>query len=211
MGVTVTPGMEELAVSWTAVADADGYRLQWKSGSESYDPVTRATRLTGGSSTSHTIVGLAAGTAYTVRVVATRTGAADGAPSAEVIGTPLPAALGQPCPGVLVWADPPERLDSVTTTELLIEWPNGVDGGVDWIGPYYAAEPHPEYRGSSTLHVLEVNLAGWSVETTSAATRHTLVIEWPPFLESGLRFWSREANCAFPVLACSDASCVLRP
>ena len=86
-GVSVIAGNAQLAVSWTAVDNATGYTVQWKSGGESYDANRQAT-VTPGSTTSHTIAGLANGTEYTVRVTATRTGAADGPPSAEVTGTP---------------------------------------------------------------------------------------------------------------------------
>lgn len=82
-GVTVTPGVEQLAVQWTEVMGATGYRVQWKSGSESYDTTRQAT-ATG---TSHTITGLTAGTSYTVRVAATNS-AGVGLASAEETGEP---------------------------------------------------------------------------------------------------------------------------
>ena len=87
MGVTVAPGNANLVVKWTAVDNATGYRVQWKSGSQDYDPTRQAT-VTSGSTTSYTIGGLANGTAYTVQVIATRTGANDGPPSAQATGTP---------------------------------------------------------------------------------------------------------------------------
>ena len=85
-GLTVTPGAAHLAVSWTAVSDAGGYVVQWKSGTEDYSGTERRAVLTSGTTTSNTIAGLAGGTTYTVRVYATRAGAADGAPSAEATG-----------------------------------------------------------------------------------------------------------------------------
>ena len=84
-GVTVTPGVGRLAVSWTAATNADGYKVQWKSGMQAYAAVRQATV---GSGTTHTITGLTAGTEYTVRVIATRTNAADGPASTEETGTP---------------------------------------------------------------------------------------------------------------------------
>ncbi len=88
-GVTVTPGVGSLAVSWTAVSGATGYKVQWKSGAENYD----SSRLASvGAVTSHTIPSLTAGTQYTVRVIATKTNANDGTPSAEKTGTPKAAA-----------------------------------------------------------------------------------------------------------------------
>ena len=87
-GVTVTSGNARLVVSWAAVANATGYKVQWKSGTESYNTTTRQATITSGSTTSHTIPGLTNGTEYTVQVTATRTGASDGPPSAGVMGTP---------------------------------------------------------------------------------------------------------------------------
>ena len=97
-GVAVAAGNAQLVVSWTAVDNATGYTVQWKSGGENYDANRQAT-VTSGSTTSHTIPNLANGTAYTVRVIATRTGANDGPPSAEVTSTPVAAntpATGKP-------------------------------------------------------------------------------------------------------------------
>ena len=86
-GVTVTSGNAGLVVNWAAVANATGYKVQWKSGTESYDTTRQAT-ITSGSTTSHTITGLTNDTEYTVQVTATRTGANDGPSSADVMGTP---------------------------------------------------------------------------------------------------------------------------
>ena len=94
-GLTVTPGNAQLAVNWTAVDNATGYKVQWKSGSQGYNTGNRQSTVTSGSTTSHTITGLANGTEYTVQVSATRTGANDGPASAEKTGTPaVPTAPG---------------------------------------------------------------------------------------------------------------------
>ena len=87
-GVTVDAGDAQLVVNWTAVDNATGYTVQWKSGNQGYNTEDRQATVTPGSTTSHTIEGLANGTVYTVRVIATRTDANDGPPSAEVTGTP---------------------------------------------------------------------------------------------------------------------------
>ena len=84
-GVTVTPGMESLIVSWNPVAGASGYKVQWRSGEQDYDPGSRQATTTG---TSYTIPGLTPGTEYTVRVIATKANAPDGEPSEEVTGVP---------------------------------------------------------------------------------------------------------------------------
>ena len=90
-GVSVAPGDARLLVSWTAVANATGYRVQWKSGGRGYNTGDRQATVASGSTTSHPIEGLANGTQYTVRVSATRTDANDGPPSTEVMGTPAAA------------------------------------------------------------------------------------------------------------------------
>ena len=83
----------ELAISWTAPesdggSEVTGYRVQWKSGTEAWDGSQTSTRqalLSDPAATSHTIGGLANGTAYAVRVVAVNA-AGDGA-AAEVEAT----------------------------------------------------------------------------------------------------------------------------
>ena len=94
MGVGVAPGDAHLVVTWTAVDTATGYTVQWRSGGEDYNTGDRQATVTPGATTRHTIDSLTNGTAYTVRVIATRTGATDGPPSAEVTGTPT----GEPEP-----------------------------------------------------------------------------------------------------------------
>ena len=42
-GVVVTSGNARLVVSWAAVGNATGYKVQWKSGTESYDTTRQAT------------------------------------------------------------------------------------------------------------------------------------------------------------------------
>ena len=59
-------GVGVLSVRWDAVTGASGYKVQWKSGSQSYDETNRQTQVTG---TNHTIP-VTAGTEYTVRVIA---------------------------------------------------------------------------------------------------------------------------------------------
>ena len=95
LGVGVAPGNAQLVVTWTAVDTATGYTVQWTSGGQGYNTTNRQATVTSGTTTSHTITGLANGTEYTVQVSATRTGATDGPPSAEVTGTPtVPTAAG---------------------------------------------------------------------------------------------------------------------
>ena len=88
MGVGVAPGNAQLVVTWTAVSTATGYTVQWMSGGQGYNTGDRQATVTSGSTTRYTIPSLTNGTEYTVRVIATRTGADDGPPSAEVTGRP---------------------------------------------------------------------------------------------------------------------------
>ena len=93
-GVTVDSGNAQLAVGWGAVGNATGYRVQWKSGGQSYN-TSRQAIIASGSTTSHTIPSLANGTEYTLRVRADRTGANSGPWSADATGMPeVPTAPG---------------------------------------------------------------------------------------------------------------------
>ena len=92
LGVGVVPGNAQLVVTWTAVSTATGYKVQWMSGGQGYNTGDRQATVTPGSTTRYTIPSLTNGTEYTVRVIATRTGASDGPPSAEVKGTPFTSA-----------------------------------------------------------------------------------------------------------------------
>ena len=75
MGVGVVPGNAQLVVTWTAVDNATGYTVQWMSGGQGYNTGDRQATVTSGSTTRYTIPSLTNGTPYTVRVIATRTGA----------------------------------------------------------------------------------------------------------------------------------------
>ena len=91
----------KLMVSWLEVEGADEYKVQWKSGTEQYDP-SRQLMTDDGSETSLEIPDLIAGTVYTVRVFATNGDATDasdggeGEPSVGAMETPLPGKVGTP-------------------------------------------------------------------------------------------------------------------
>ena len=90
-GVALTVGSGQLKVDWTAVTGADGYKVQWRSGGETFAAASAEGReavVASGATTTHTITGLANGTAYTVRVMATKAGLADGPASGEETQTP---------------------------------------------------------------------------------------------------------------------------
>ena len=45
-GVSVTPGNAQLVVNWTAVDNATGYTVQWKSGGQGYNTGNRQATVT---------------------------------------------------------------------------------------------------------------------------------------------------------------------
>ena len=94
MGVEVMAGVEQLLVQWDPVSEADGYKIQWKSGSQQFDSSRQ--HITSASTTSYTISNLDAEREYVVRVIATKSGAADATPSPEVAGTPSVADMTPP-------------------------------------------------------------------------------------------------------------------
>ena len=64
-GVNVTPSNGALSVRWTAVSDATGYKVRWKSGGQNYN-AGREASITSGSTNNYTISGLNNGTQYLV-------------------------------------------------------------------------------------------------------------------------------------------------
>ena len=115
-GVTLTPDNAQLVVNWSAVYNATGYRVQWKSGGEDYNTGDRQYTVDSGSTTTYTIGSLANGTEYTVRVIATRTGYNDGTPSDEKKGTPT-------APNLLPGAPPPDLMATASgQNQINLSW-----------------------------------------------------------------------------------------
>ena len=86
-GESLTPGAGRLTVGWNAVTGADGYKVQWRSGTETFADAADDNReavIGSGTTTTHTITDLANATEYTVRVIATKSGLADGPASGEI-------------------------------------------------------------------------------------------------------------------------------
>ena len=122
---------------------------------------------------------------------------------------PLPTTIGEPCPGIVVRGNNPERRDSLLRTTLLVDWEQGTSGRFDWAGPYYDDEDSPARRGQYPL--LEVNIADWRMEEIEGGIRHSIEIEWPPFLETGLFFRVDTGGCERRELVCGGSGCELRP
>ena len=102
-GVGVTAALRSLTVSWSAATGAAEYKVQWKSGSESFS-TSRETTVSG---TSRTITGLIPGRTYTIRVLTVPTGGGASLPSTEKTARPAPpshAAVNT----VRAWTSPPD-------------------------------------------------------------------------------------------------------
>ena len=82
-GLTVTPALAALEVSWDTVPATMNYLVLWKSGGQAYAAERRATVVP--PTTSYTITGLRGGTEYTVKVRALSVETEE----AEATGTPL--------------------------------------------------------------------------------------------------------------------------
>ncbi len=161
MGLMATAAANALDLAWDAVADATGYKVQWKSGAEAYDSSTRETAVTG---TTHTIPSLTAGTAYTVRVAATKAGESDGDWSDEGTGTPTapagPPTFSVDSPSVNEGSDLTftATLSSPATGVSIVRYSLGgtaveADPGRSIIGDYAysTATPHRAVPHASTL------------------------------------------------------------
>ena len=176
MGVGVAPGNAQLVVTWTAVSNATGYTVQWTSGGEDYNTGDRQATVTTGSTTRYTIPSLTNGTEYTVRVIATRTGASDGPPSAEVKGTPFttpgaPQHLGG-VPGdeqvMLTWDAP-----SSDGGSAILRYEYAIDDSGTWIDAGLDLEetvPGLTNVQQYAFEVRAVNSAGPGAPARTAAT-----------------------------------------
>ena len=130
-GVTLTVGDRALTANWNASADDGGsvitsYKVQWKSGAESWDSTTREAVTT---TTAHRITGLTNGIAYTVRVAAVNA-QGTGAWSAEVTGIPATGGTRQ------VPSAPTGMTLTVGDRALTANWNASADDGGSVITSY---------------------------------------------------------------------------
>ena len=120
-GVDITTeGNGELTVGWTAPtenggSDITGYKVQWKSGTQSFG-TARSTLTTDGAATSYTIPSLTNGTEYTVRVLAVNS-VGDSAASNTDTGTPSTT------------PSDPTNVQASGNAELTVTWDAPDDGG----------------------------------------------------------------------------------
>ena len=183
LGVSVAPGNAQLVVTWTAVDNATGYTVQWKSGSQGYNTGDRQATVTTGSTTSHTITGLANGTEYTVQVSATRTSANDGPPSDEMTGTPFTTPPPPPVTDlaqVLGVSVAPGNAQLVVTwtavdnaTGYTVQWKSGGQG-------YNTGDRQATVTtGSTTSHTI-TGLANGTEYTVQVSATRTSANDGPP-------------------------------
>ncbi len=193
MGVGVAPGDAQLVVTWTAVANATGYKVQWRSGSQGYDTGDRQAMVTSGSTTSHTIDSLANGTEYTVRVIATRTGANDGLPSDERTGTPTGTTPPPPPPPPPPPSGPLEQVTGVTVapgnSQVVVRWTavdNATGYKVQWKSggqDYNTGDRQATVTsGSTTSHTIS-GLANGTEYTVQVIATRTGADDGPPAAE----------------------------
>ena len=187
LGVGVAPGNAQLVVTWTAVDTATGYTVQWTSGGQGYNTTNRQATVTSGTTTSHTITGLANGTEYTVQVSATRTGANDGPPSDEMTGTPFTTPPPPPpvtdlaqvlgvgvAPGnaqlVVTWT----AVD--TATGYTVQWTSGSQG-------YNTGDRQATVTSGSTTRYTIPSLTNGTAYTVRVIATRTGVTDGPPSAE----------------------------
>ena len=136
-----------ISVSWSAADRADGYTVEWGTTSGSYSDSAAAT------DTSYTITGLTPNTLYYLRVTATRSGAADGDPSAEV--------------SVTARLEPPAQVTGlmaavVSDVQIRLSWTLAVRAGgyrVQW------GEVSGTYTGSAVTAALNHVVSGLQANT----------------------------------------------
>jgi len=150
-------GSGKLAVSWSAPASdggspIEGYRIQWKSGSQQYDTSRQAVVVDVAERNAHTIAGLTNGTEHSVRIVSYNQNG-DGA-STEVTATP--SATDTAAPELL--------RATVDSAALVLTWNEALD-----TASVPAAETFSVTVASNDRAVDDVVITGSAVELTLAS------------------------------------------
>ena len=150
-------GSGKLAVSWSAPASdggspIEGYRIQWKSGSQQYDTSRQAVVVDVAERNAHTIAGLTNGTEHSVRIVPYNQNG-DGA-STEVTATP--SATDTAAPELL--------RATVDSAALVLTWNEALD-----TASVPAAETFSVTVASNDRAVDDVVITGSAVELTLAS------------------------------------------
>ena len=113
----------EIMVSWVMAIRAGGYVVQWREGGQAFDASRQAAVM----ALMYDVTGLTADTRYYFQVIATRTGATDGAPSAEADATTETAPTPGQVTGVAVAALSDRELQATWTaaanaTGYVVQW-----------------------------------------------------------------------------------------
>ncbi len=150
-------GSGKLAVSWSAPASdggspIEGYRIQWKSGSQQYDTSRQAVVVDVAERNAHTIAGLTNGTEHSVRIVPYNQNG-DGA-STEVTATP--SATDTTAPELL--------RATADSAALVLTWNEALD-----TASVPAAETFSVTVASNDRAVDDVVITGSAVELTLAS------------------------------------------
>ena len=167
----------ELSVSWSAPqsdggSEVTGYRVQWKSGTEAYDGSETSTRqaVLGDTATSHTIAGLANGTAYTVRVLAVN--AAGNGAAAEATATAkdrvAPVLEGAAVDGAVLTLTYGETLGGTSAAGAFTVTVAGAARGVDAVA---LSESAVELTLASAVTAEETVTVGYAVPSDAGAAR----------------------------------------
>ena len=197
-GVNITSGDRILQVNWTQVSGATGYKVQWKSGGQSYNSSRQAT-ISSGSTASRTISSLNNGTEYTVRVIATKTGASDGIPSDDANGTPTAAITSPTAPRGL-------NATAVGNTRINLSWnAPASDGG----SPITGYKIEVSSNGNSwTTRVANTGSANRTYSHTGLSTGDTRHYRVSAINSSGTGPHSNvaRASTGLPVVSIASAS-----
>ena len=197
-GVNITPGDRILQVNWAQVSGATGYKVQWKSGGQSYNSSRQAT-ISSGSTTSRTISNLNNGTEYTVRVIATKTGASDGTPSDDANATPTAAITAPGAPRGL-------NATAIGNTRINLSW-NGPDS--DGGSPITGYKIEVSSNGNSwTTRVANTGSANRTYSHTGLSTGDTRHYRVSAINSSGTGPHSNvaRASTGLPVVSIASAS-----